>query len=390
MRVLLYSSVFWPSLGGVETISATLADRITHFGHDCTVVTETPAPPDGEEPRPYAIVRRPTCRQRLALARASDIIHANGASVALYPFAVLAGKPFVWTHNGYQVSCVDGAGWIDGEPAPMTPWASLAFYLQRRGPLYALKEAIKLAFRRFVAYHVDLNIAATQWVARRQPLPRQVQAYTPYALAPFRHAPPPDPHAKTYDFLYVGRLVSEKGVSDLLQAFARTIAHPERARCTLAIVGDGNLRDDLKAQAQQLGIAGNVDFLGAKRGSDLVRAMVQGRIAIVPSTWEEPMGGVSLELLAAGRVPIVSARGGHAECVGEAGLTFPNGDVSALHACMVRLLTDPDLVAQLRARAPARVAAFDEDKLAGIYLDLYQQAIERRTRSRSTPRSTAR
>jgi hypothetical protein len=171
MKILLYSSVFWPSLGGVETITATLAENIVRLGQECIVVTETAS--DQEDNRTYRVVRRPKLRERFELTRQCDLVHSNGASIAMFPFAKLNNKPFIWTHNGYQVSCVDGLGWVEGKPAPMTPIPSLIYHFQKKGLIHFLRESVKLAIRRYVALQVDLNIAATEWVAKRQPLKNQ-------------------------------------------------------------------------------------------------------------------------------------------------------------------------------------------------------------------------
>ena len=93
------------------------------------------------------------------------------------------------------------------------------------------------------------------------------------------------------------------------------------------------------------------------------------------------MGGVSLELLAAGKNLIVSERGGLAECAGDAALTFPNGDFHALHRCMVRLLTDPALAQRQLEIAQRQVEKFDELALTRRYVELYRQVLRARSRS---------
>jgi glycosyltransferase involved in cell wall biosynthesis len=375
MRILLYSSVFWPSIGGVETIAATLADNIVSLGHDCVLVTETPLNRK-DKSRNYEVVRKPSHKRRLTLARQSSIIHSNGSSVAMFPYARLARKPFIWTHNGYQLSCVDGLGWVDGEAAPMSPLASLRYHYKKKGLTCLIKESVKLTIRRFIANHVDLNIACTQWVAERQPLRNQVVAYTPYSLRSFALASREEPIQ--YDFIYVGRLVSEKGLPDLLKAFQLLISDPHCQNATLAIVGDGFLKTALRELAQELKLNENIFLLGPKEGTHLVQAIAQARIGIVPSRWEEPMGGVSLELLAAGKNIIVSTNGGHAECVGDAGLKFPNGDYHALHKCMLRLLRDTSLATKQKDNALTQVIAFDEIRLTKNYIKIYEQVIRNR------------
>ncbi len=373
MKILLYSSVFWPSLGGVETITATLAENIVRLGSECIVVTETPS--ETEDARPYTVVRQPTLKERFQLARQCDLIHSNGASIAMYPFARLNNKPFIWTHNGYQVSCVDGLGWVDGEPAPMTPMASLKYHLHKKGLIYFFKESVKLVIRRYVAANVDLNIAATQWVAKRQPLKNQVVAYTPYPLSQFKLVR--SVVQKNYDFIYVGRLVSEKGVPDLIRAFHLLISNSNYQNKTLAIVGDGTMKPVIENLVSELQLTNNVFFLGAKYGTELVRIIGQSHIAVVPSIWEEPMGGVALELLAAGRNIIVSEFGGHAECVGNAGLKFKNGDYLSLYECMIKLLTDESLAKQQQENAFIQVDSFDEEKLTKRYVEIYKSLIKK-------------
>ena len=375
MKILIYSCVFWPSLGGVETITATLAENIVRLGKECIVVTETPS--ESEDNRSYRVVRHPTISERFELTRQCDLVHSNGASLAMFPFAKLNNKPFIWTHNGYQISCVDGLGWVDGEPTPMTPIASLTYHCQKKGLFYFLKESLKLALRRYVATQVDLNIAATKWVAKRQPLKNQIVAYTPYPLNQFKQSKMVDP--KNYDFIYVGRLVSEKGVSDLIRAFHLIVSAPNYREKTLAIVGDGILKSALEKLVLELEIDDNVFFLGSKYGIGLIEVIAQSQIAVVPSVWEEAMGGVALELLAAGKNIIVSELGGHAECVGNAGLKFKNGDYLSLYECMIKLLTDEPLAKQQLENASIQVNSFDEVKLTERYIAIYESVIKNKT-----------
>jgi glycosyltransferase involved in cell wall biosynthesis len=367
VKILLYSSVFPPSIGGVESIAVTLATKIVQQGHDCVVVTETPSTND-DSFYPFAVHRRPSKRGRFRLVRESSLVHANGASVAMYPYARLARKPFMWTHNGYQALCIDGLGWAYGESAPMSPWQSIVHHGRRRGYVYACREAAKLWLRRRIACRVDLNVACTDWVAQRLGLPRQVVAYTPYPLEHFRSAATLG--SVEFEFIYVGRLVSEKGVDDLISAMALHCSNPEFGDSTLAIVGDGPQRERLERQTSELGIQRNVAFLGAKRGRELREAMMRGRVGIVPSRWEEPMGGVSLELLASGRKLIVSQRGGHAECVRGVALTFPNGDVDALRECMDRMKSEANIQFDVNL-AHDILRRFDENLLAAKYIELY-------------------
>jgi glycosyltransferase involved in cell wall biosynthesis len=372
VNVLLYSRAFFPATGGIETVSLTLAEQIAAAGHRCTVVTETEADPTKPDPTGFAIERRPSQARRLALVRAADVVHSNGSSLALFFHAKLARKPFLWTHGGYQLVCVDGMGWVDDAPAPMTPFASLAFHARRRGAKVAAVEAVKLGLRNVVGRLVDRNVAVSHWVAGRQPLPRQMVIYNPFPLTRFLGKPAPTAPPR-HDFLYVGRLVSEKGPALLLRALALLNARPGRRPATALVIGDGVQRAALEELARTSGVAAHVTFAGVKRGAELLAAIDDGAIAVVPTECEEAMGGVALELLAAGKPLIVAERGGLVECVGDVAWSFPNGDAAALADRMAALVDDEALRKSKAALAPDVLERFDEKRLARDYLDLYAE-----------------
>lgn len=371
MNILLHSHAFHPAVGGVETISATLADQLVGLGHHVVVVTETPGV--STIPFSFKIVRRPSIRERWKLARSVDIIHSNGASLAMVPYAMLTGVPFAWTHNGYQVTCVDGLGWDEEGPTPMEPWASFLHHLKKLGIIKGVVNGIKLVARRLVAKHFAFNIAATNWVASRLNLPNQRVSYTPYPLDRFSR------NVKTtdleFDFVFVGRMVNEKGVETLIQAIK--ILCDEHGLCDikLAMVGDGPLRKKLEDLVKSLGIERNVQFLGMLQGDALIHAISSAPIGIVPSIYEEPMGGIALELLSAGRCVIVSENGGMAECIGDAGVCFKNGIAADLADKMRLLKCDKVLREQLLQQAKFRMVTFHEAVLTEKYAKIYQEII---------------
>jgi glycosyltransferase involved in cell wall biosynthesis len=371
LKILIYSYAFLPSLGGIEIVSATLAEQLVTLGHSVTVVTESAH--TQKDNFTYRVVRQPTAMERIALIRSHDVVHANGASMALFFYAKLLGKPFLWTHGGYQLCCVDGLGWVDGHAAPLTPWASVIFHYKQSGLKFAVVQAFKLFLRRFAGQLANANVAITEWVAMRQPLPNQVVIYNPFPLAQFFNISRTE--QKSYDFIYVGRLVSEKGVPDVIEAFAAIKKLPSHAHCKLALVGDGNWRPRLEALAKALEVANDITFFGKKSGKDLHHIIAQASIAVVPSVWEEPMGGVALELMAAGKNIIVTRNGGLYECAGKAALVYDNGNSNQLASCMLQLLEDPNLrQKQLQALA-IQLQQFDPTLLTAQYVTLYQKIL---------------
>lgn len=145
----------------------------------------------------------------------------------------------------------------------------------------------------------------------------------------------------------IARLTEQKAHAVLLDALART---PALAPLHLMVVGDGDLRDALPAQARTLGIADRVHFLGARRDlGDLMAAM---DLFVMPSYWE----GLPLSMVLAmgAGLPVVATRvAGIPEVVqdGQTGLLVPPGDAAALGAALARLLSDPALGPRLGTAA---------------------------------------
>lgn len=368
LKVLLYSHYFYPALGGLETVSLTLAEGFTGKGIDCKVVTISKS--NGSREFPFQVIRNPGNKEQIQLVKWADVVLFNGASLALQPWVLLYGKPFVWVHVGYQVSCIDGLGWVNGVQAPIEPFKSFIYHTKQKGLGWGIKQAVKLCLRRFFAkYLVTKNIAITNWMSTMQPLPRQVHIYNPFPINQFLASSNDRPE---YDFIYLGRIVSEKGISTLLKAFAIVIEkNVEPAK--LLMIGDGQWMNRMQQLAKDLNIDQYINFAGKKSGKELVDGVATGRIAIIPSEWYEPMGGVALELMAADKNLIVSESGGLKECVGDVGLTFPNGNHEALADCMMKLLNDTSLQNEFKLKGRERIKLFDPSIFISQYVDLLKE-----------------
>jgi glycosyltransferase involved in cell wall biosynthesis len=373
-------------VGGVETVAAMMAELFNKLGHECSVIT----PVGNSEPDSfnYEVHRKPGILKTIRLVLDAQIVISKGASLVMVPYCVLLSRPFIWIHAGYQASCVDGLGWVDGSRAPLTPRASVVFHYRRSGFLYAAKGAFKLCVRRFACKHiVAMNVAVSDWVAMRQPFKRQVRIYNPFPIHRFTNAS----HAseQRYHFFYLGRLVSEKGVSTLIKAFDVLLKQNPDEPLRLLIIGEGSWQSRLESLTAELGLEKNIVFAGRKTGSGLIEAIRQCEIAVIPSEWEEPMGGVSLELLAAGKPLIVSKNGGLAECVGDSALLFDNGDHMMLADRMARMLKDKSLRAALQEKAEEQLKKFDPEMLAREYINLFTRVLgKQNTDSGTEPTST--
>jgi glycosyltransferase involved in cell wall biosynthesis len=158
-------------------------------------------------------------------------------------------------------------------------------------------------------------------------------------------------------FVAVARLVHQKGIDLLLEAFAE-IAGDVR-HWNLEIVGDGPLHDKLVAQAKELGIDGRVTFRG--HVSDPIAIMRSSRVFVLPSRFEG-MPNALLEAMACKLAPIVTdASPGPLESVrhNETGLVVRSEDVAALADAMRILASDDRMTDRLAEHARAYVREHD-------------------------------
>ena len=174
------------------------------------------------------------------------------------------------------------------------------------------------------------------------------------------------------DLVFMGRLVSSKGCDVALRSLA--MLKDEGMRPSFTIIGDGPEAPALKRLAAELGLSGQVTFLGAMR-EGRGREVARHKVMVVPSIWAEPFGVVALEGLAAGCVVAASSGGGLPDAVGECGLLFSNGDAKALAATLKELLTDSALREKLMAERESHLAQFRPEAVAKRYLEVFAAVV---------------
>jgi len=173
--------------------------------------------------------------------------------------------------------------------------------------------------------------------------------------------------------LLIGRLVYEKGFQLALEAMPRVLDAVPGARFLVA--GSGTHEDELRRQADELGIVGHGTFLGWI-GDDVLHSLYRiADVCVVPSIYE-PFGLVALEAMASGCPCIVADTGGLREVVPheDVGLRFRSRDPEALAEVAIRVLSDDELGRRLVAEAHEHVRRFDwadvAERTAGVYADL--------------------
>jgi glycosyltransferase involved in cell wall biosynthesis len=268
----------------------------------------------------------------------------------------------------------------------------------RRVPvlLYAAQNIVKRYpppfrwFERYCFRHADAILACGDLVAatlRRKgyrgplrviPLPTDPAVFRrdPAARAALRAELAIPPAAVVIG--YAGKLVEEKGITTLLDAFLGLPADASGPHLLLA--GGGPQRAALEARVAAGGATGRVHFLGSLTHARLVAALSAGDIWVVPSetraNWREQFGRAAVEAMACENAVVTSDSGELPRVVDGAGCVFPEGDAAALRAILARLTADPDERGALGRAGRARVlACYTPARAAALYAAAYEMVL---------------
>ena len=331
MKILISSYVFSPSVGGIETVSELLAPEFVEAGHEVVLITRTAR--EDNIARSYRIERRPSARRMLALVRWCDVYFQNNISLSYAWPLLFVRKPWVIAHHTWLGASPNHRNW---------------------------KARLKGALLRHAA-----NASISQPVATDLPVPSTVVG-NPYATGIFQARPE---ISRDGDLVYLGRLVSDKGIDLLIDALAALRKSDLTPRLT--IVGSGPAEAALRASVRAQNLEGQVDFVGTKSPCEVAKILNAHRVLVIPSRWAEPFGLVALEGIACGCVVVASRVGGLPEAIGPCGVLFKNGDLADLTRALQSVLTDPSQRIDLLREAPEHLSQFEPATIAAKYLEIF-------------------
>jgi glycosyltransferase involved in cell wall biosynthesis len=369
VKVAQLSTRYPPGPGGVERHVAEVARRLGARGHSVDVLTSDlyrefpiqrlpPSVPRSER-TPFGSVRRlpvwslpgelhyPFFRGLGAALDAArpDVVHVhtfgtNQVAVARR-FARRSGVPFVLTAHFHPIWSIEG-GWVRHR---------LRGFYDRRlaGPVTA------------AAARVIVQTAEEERLMRVLGVPLPPIERVPPGYSPLPEPPSDLRAANRFGFdgpylLFVGRLASNKGLPELVAAFAELAR--EHGDAHLVLIGaDGGMGPAIRDAARRHDVAARVHLLGHVADDALLAAAYRDARALVLPSEYEAFGLVLLEALAEGTPVVASRVGGIPEVVedGRSGLLVPPHDVAALAGAIRRLWTDPTLARRLGATGRAEV-----------------------------------
>jgi glycosyltransferase involved in cell wall biosynthesis len=172
---------------------------------------------------------------------------------------------------------------------------------------------------------------------------------------------------------YIGRLVPEKGIDILLEAVAQL-----RGPWELRILGSGPERDRLEKMAQWLGILPRVAFDLPIPSTQMPYYYSGLDVLVLPSrtrpNWKEQFGRVLIEAMACQTVVVGARCGAIPEVIGDAGLTFTEGDPADLRAQLQILLGDGLMRLDLAQKGRQRVLdQFTQSQIADRTVEIYRE-----------------
>jgi glycosyltransferase involved in cell wall biosynthesis len=183
-----------------------------------------------------------------------------------------------------------------------------------------------------------------------------------------------DPGKHGIEVLFVGQLISRKGLDLLLSAMAALFpAYPD---LSLALVGRGELLPALQRQAEAMEASARVVFESVLPAEVIPERVARADVLVLPSRWDG-WGVVVNEALSAGVPVIVSDRCGAADLIrdGVNGYVFPSENAEALQACLRAFLDRRADWPLFRARAAETGATISLDEIAPYLVDCLQHMI---------------
>jgi len=358
--------------GGAESQLRTIAQHLRRIGQHVSIVS--PLLPRG----PQIMVERAHGIPvgRIGYPRV-PLLGAGIMCAKLAAFLLQHGRRYdAWhIHIGHHmgaVACLIGS--LTGKPVVLkiSGWWEL-----EKGVMAARSRPLDVLARRWLKRAGTVQAISSRIAGElmKHGFPAERILVLPNAVntARFRVRAAPRPQGAPFTAVFVGRLVPEKALEVLLDAWGAAFAG--RNDVKLLMVGGGPLEADLRAQAARLGIEGQVQLLGHR--DDVEKILADADVGLLTSRIEG-LSNTLLEFMASGLPAIASQVSGSEDFVvtGRNGWLFPVDDRAALAAALREAAAaGPVRLAEMGRHARADVeAASSLERVVGKLLALYRGA----------------
>lgn len=221
--------------------------------------------------------------------------------------------------------------------------------------------------------YYDLRLClGTPWVSKLEGLTSSTWRVLHNPMKPgFRS----EHHVKgnsTTSYVFLGELSKRKGITDLLNAFAKAVVSSSSIK--LSVAGNGDI-DGLKAKCKELGIEDKVDFVGWIGAEDKHRLLMGSDVVVLPS-YAEGLPMSVLEAMSYGKVVITTPVGATEDAIQHNvnGILVQPGDIDALASAISRTANED--VSSLAEQAYLDFnQQFHVEKIADRLADYYQELL---------------
>lgn len=331
MKILFFSYAFYPQIGGIETISLILANDFVKR-KDVSVIVVTKTEEDANKQFPFQVVRSPSLSEIISLLKWCDIVLENNPCFGMSWPNLFVRRPKI---VGLQT-------WIT---APKE------------------KETFRNRLKKRVLSDYNTVVACSNKI-KTFTYNKAIVIGNPYDSNNFQQFKA----IKDFDFVFVGRLVSDKGANMCIELIKELFSIKNK-KYSLTIIGDGPEMKALKELANTYSLTDDIRFLGFLPPEEIAKELNKHRYLLVPSRWEEPFGIVALEGMACGCIPIVSDGGGLPDAVGGAGVVFERNSISSLVQSTIQLLDDEEQQNNLLQLTKQHLENHTEKKVSQRYFD---------------------
>ncbi len=359
MRVLLWTELFWPSIGGIELFCMELVRTLRKRGHEFVIITSQsgpglPATDSFEDTPVYRFPFHPALSRKNLAEMAAINGRISAVKKSFLPEIVHLNtvQPSVFFHLKTKPA--------SNAPSMLTVHTVLPPDLENAGLLGALLRDVDFVTSDSAAVLDSIVRIAPETAAKGSVIPLGV---VPPALRP--QPLPFDPPR----ILCVGRLVAGKGFDLVIDAYPAVAARFPGVE--LVIAGDGPERGGLEKRA-----GGKARFTGWVEPGEVAGLINTATVVVVPSRETESFGLVAVQAGQMGRPVVASDLGGLREVIvnGMTGILLSDPDGAALASVLVRLLSHPEEARKLGEAALRRARKdLTMDRCADSFERLYRR-----------------
>ncbi|MBT6047451.1 MAG: glycosyltransferase [Candidatus Scalindua sp.] len=180
-------------------------------------------------------------------------------------------------------------------------------------------------------------------------------------------------HLESFTIGYLGRLIEDKGVLDLLEALSQI-----KSNFNLLMIGSGKLKNKIDSIGKRLGISEQIRLIDSVPSSQVPDYLNCMDCIVLPSRttkkWKEQFGRVLTEAMSC-EVPVIGSDSGEIPNVlGDCGLIFKEGDIDDLYSKIKLLINSKKLRTELAKKGRQRVLDnFTQEIVARETYKIYQK-----------------